>query len=48
MKNRRVISVLQKFKVPIFGNAYRVNHLKELLKNQPEDGVINVVQTFCG
>jgi len=25
-----------------------VNYLKELLENWSEDGVINVVQTFCG
>jgi len=32
----------------IFGNAYRVNHLKESLKYQSEDRITNVVQTFCG
>jgi len=35
------------FEVHFFGNAYRVNHLKESLENQSEDGVINVTQTFC-
>ena len=29
-------------------HTYKVNHLKELLKNQSEDGVTNIVQTFCG
>ena len=29
-----------------FGNAYRVNHLKESLENWPEDGVNNAMQTF--
>ena len=37
-----------KIKSSIFGNAYRLNHLKELLENWCEDGVINIVQTFCG
>jgi len=37
-----------KYKSLIFGNAYRVNHLKESLENWSEDGVINVVKTFCG
>jgi len=32
----------------IFANAYRVNYLKESLENWSEDGVINVMQTFCG
>ena len=31
----------------IFENAYRANHLEEPLENQYEDGVANVVQTFC-
>ena len=41
-------SVFSKIKSSIFGNAYKVNHLKESLKNQSEDGVIDVVPTFCG
>jgi len=32
----------------IYGNVYRVTHLKEPLENQYEDGVSNVMQTFCG
>jgi len=32
----------------IFGNAYRVNHFKESLENQCEDGVTHAVQSFCG
>ena len=50
MKNRRRMSysVFSKIKSSIFGNAYKVNHLKESLKNQSEDGVIDVVPTFCG
>jgi len=37
-----------KIKSSIFGNTYRVNHLKESLENWFEDEVINVVQSFCG
>jgi len=37
-----------KLKSSIFGNACRVNHLKESFENQSEDGVTNVMQTCCG
>ena len=36
-----------KLKSSIFGNACRVNHLKESLENWSEGGVVNVVQTYC-
>ena len=31
-----------------FLEAYRLNILKESLKNRSEDGVTNIVQTLCG
>ena len=37
-----------KIKSLIFANAYRVKHLKKSLENRSKDGVINVMQTFCG
>ena len=32
---------------PVFGHAHKVNNVTEPLDNQCEDGVTNVVQTFC-
>jgi len=39
--------VIFKIKSLIFGHAYRANHLKESLENWLEDGVTNILQTFC-
>ena len=47
MKNRRVMSDFRIIYSSIFGNAYRVNHLKESLENRSGDGVKNAMQTFC-
>jgi len=47
-KEQKSYQQFSKIKSSIFGNAYRVNHLKESLQNWYKDKVINVVQTFCG
>ena len=37
----------QKLKIQ-FWKRLRVDHLKKSFENKSEDGIINVVQTFCG